>query len=281
MADVTVVGSVNLDLIIHVERLPLPGETISDGAFSRHPGGKGGNQALAARRLGANVSLVAAVGEDEAAHVALSLLEEAGVDLTRSWTHEGAPTGVAVILVAANGENQIAVAPGANRTLTPEAVELSEGENVICQLEIPLETVEKSAFTCTGFFVLNAAPARSVPKDVFKRADLVVVNEVEHVSFGEELLDCKGLVAVTQGAGGAALYRHGRPVARATPPTVTAVDSVGAGDAFVAALTVALLNGFSPDQALVRAVTAGALATTVHGAQPSLPTASAIEALLS
>ena len=224
---------------------------------------------------------MSAVGEDEAAQVALSLLEEAGVDLTRSWTHENAPTGVAVILVAANGENQIAVAPGANRTLTPEAVELSEGENVICQLEIPLETVEKAASTCTGFFVLNAAPARSVPKEVFKRADLIVVNEVEHVSFGDELLDTKGLVAVTQGAGGAALYRHGRPVARATPPNVTAVDSVGAGDAFVAALTVALLNGFSPDQALVRAVTAGALATTVHGAQPSLPTASAVEALLS
>jgi ribokinase len=230
--------------------------------------------------LGANVSLVAAVGEDEAATLALQLLEEAGVDLSRSWTHENVPTGVAVILVAANGENQIAVAPGANRTLTPDSVELQPGENVICQLEIPLETVERVASQCSGFFALNAAPARAIPSDVLKRADLVIVNEVEHATFGDDLEACKGLVAVTQGAGGAALYRHGRAVARATPPSVEAIDTVGAGDAFVAALTVALLNGFSPDQALSRAVTAGALATTVRGAQPSLPTAAAVEAKL-
>jgi ribokinase len=185
-----------------------------------------------------------------------------------------------VILVAENGENQIAVAPGANRSLTPDAVDLRDGENVICQLEIPLETVEATANRCTGFFALNAAPARAVPKAVLKRADLVIVNEIEHATLGEELLECKGLVAVTQGAGGAALFRHGRQVARATPPAVAAIDTVGAGDAFVGALSVALLNGFSPDQALVRAVTAGALATTVQGAQPSLPTAAAVEAML-
>lgn len=280
MAALTVVGSVNLDLVIHVERLPVPGETVSDGLFSRHAGGKGGNQALAARRLGAEVALVAAVGEDEAASLALSLLEQAGVDLSRSWTHETIPTGVAVILVAENGENQIAVAPGANRTLTPEAVELAQGENVICQLEIPLETVEATASRCTGFFALNAAPARAVPKAVLKRADLVIVNEIEHATLGDDLLDCKGLVAVTQGARGATLYRHGRQVAKAASPSVEAIDTVGAGDAFVAALTVALLNGFPPEQSLVRAVTAGALATTVEGAQPSLPSATAVEAML-
>lgn len=280
MASLTVVGSVNLDLVIRVERLPVPGETVSDGVFSRHPGGKGGNQALAARRLGADVSLVAAVGDDEAASVALGLLEQAGVDLTRSWTHTGMATGIAVILVARDGENQIAVAPGANRALTPESVELANGENVICQLEIPLETVEATAARCTGFFALNAAPAREVSKAVLKRADLVIVNEIEHATFGNELLECKGLIAVTQGVLGAALYRHGRLVAKAASPAVEAIDTVGAGDAFVGALTVAILNGFSPDQALVRAVAAGALATTVQGAQPSLPTAAAVEGLL-
>jgi len=280
MASLTVVGSVNLDLVIRVERLPVPGETVSDGVFSRHPGGKGGNQALAARRLGADVSLVAAVGDDEAASVALGLLEQAGVDLTRSWTHTGMATGIAVILVARDGENQIAVAPGANRALTPESVELANGENVICQLEIPLETVEATAARCTGFFALNAAPAREVSKAVLKRADLVIVNEIEHATFGNDLLECKGLIAVTQGVLGAALYRHGRLVAKAASPAVEAIDTVGAGDAFVGALTVAILNGFSPDQALVRAVAAGALATTVQGAQPSLPTAAAVEGLL-
>ncbi|MGI8516670.1 MAG: ribokinase [Acidimicrobiia bacterium] len=280
MASLTVVGSVNLDLVIRVERLPVPGETVSDGVFSRHPGGKGGNQALAARRLGADVSLVAAVGDDEAASVALGLLEQAGVDLTRSWTHSSMATGIAVILVARDGENQIAVAPGANRALTPESVELANGENVICQLEIPLETVEATAARCTGFFALNAAPAREVSKAVLKRADLVIVNEIEHATFGNELLECKGLIAVTQGVLGATLYRHGRQVAKAASPAVEAIDTVGAGDAFVGALTVAVLNGFSADQALVRAVAAGALATTVQGAQPSLPTAAAVEGLL-
>ncbi|MFN2486107.1 MAG: ribokinase [Acidimicrobiia bacterium] len=280
MASLTVVGSVNLDLVIRVERLPVPGETVSDGVFSRHPGGKGGNQALAARRLGADVSLVAAVGDDEAASVALGLLEQAGVDLTRLWTHSSLATGIAVILVARDGENQIAVAPGANRALTPESVELANGENVICQLEIPLETVEATAARCTGFFALNAAPAREVSKAVLKRADLVIVNEIEHATFGNELLECKGLIAVTQGVLGATLYRHGRQVAKAASPAVATIDTVGAGDAFVGALTVAVLNGFSPDQALVRAVAAGALATTVQGAQPSLPTAAAVEGLL-
>ncbi len=166
MARLTVVGSVNLDLVMRVPRLPVAGETVTDGEFSRHPGGKGANQALAARRLGAEVSLIAAVGNDETAEAALSLLEAAEVDLSRCWIHETLPTGVAVILVDALGENQIAAAPGANRSLTAEALELEGDEAVICQLEIPLETVQAAASATTGFFCLNAAPARTVPMDV-------------------------------------------------------------------------------------------------------------------
>jgi ribokinase len=280
MARVTVVGSVNLDLVMRVPRLPVVGETVTDGKFSRHPGGKGANQALAARRLGATVSLVAAVGEDEIAEAALALLEEAGVDLSRCWIHESLPTGVAVILVDSHGENQIAVAPGANRSLTAAALELGSEEAIICQLEIPIETVQAAASSTTGFFCLNAAPARTVPKEVLKRADLVVVNEVEHATLGVDLSDVRGLVALTLGSAGATLYRHGRTVAKATPPRVEVVDAVGAGDCFVAAITVGLLDGLSPDLALQRAVLAGALATTVEGAQPSMPTRAQVDALI-
>ncbi|MGQ0848454.1 MAG: ribokinase [Actinomycetota bacterium] len=280
MAAVTVIGSVNLDLVIRVPSLPVPGETVTDGVFSSHPGGKGGNQALAARRLGAAVSLVAAVGDDDAATHALSLLEEEGVDLERCWTHGTLPTGIAAILVAESGENQIAVAPGANRSLTPDAVEFEPGESVICQLEIPMETVVSAAARCTGFFCLNAAPARKVPVEVLRRADLVVVNEVEHAALGDDLAECKGLVALTQGASGAILFRHGRQVAKAIPPAVRVVDTVGAGDCFVAAITIGLIDGASPERALNRAVTAGALAATKEGAQPSLPTAAEVDAAL-
>lgn len=280
MTRVTVVGSVNLDLVMRVPRLPVAGETVTDGKFSRQPGGKGANQALAARRLGASVSLVAAVGEDEAAEAALVLLEEAGVDLSRCWVHESLPTGVAVILVDSSGENQIAVAPGANRSLSPEALELGLDEAVICQLEIPVETVEAAAASTSGFFCLNAAPARTVPKEVLKRADLVVVNEVEHATLGVDLSDVRGLVALTLGSAGATLYRHGRTVAKATPPRVKVVDAVGAGDCFVAALTVGLLDGLSPELALQRAVLAGAIATTVEGAQASMPTRAQVDALI-
>ncbi len=280
MTRVTVVGSVNLDLVMRVAKLPVAGETVTDGRFSRHPGGKGANQTLAARRLGATVSLVAAVGDDEAAEAALALLEEAGVDLSRCWVHESLPTGVAVILVDSNGENQIAVAPGANRSLSPEVLELGSDETIICQLEIPVETVQAAAEATSGVFCLNAAPARTVPKEVLKRADLVVVNEVEHATLGVDLSDVRGLVALTLGSAGATLYRHGRTVAKATAPRVQVVDAVGAGDCFVAALTVGLLDGLSPELALQRAVVAGAIATTVEGAQASMPTRAQVDALI-
>lgn len=280
MARVTVVGSVNLDFVMRVPRLPVTGETVTDGRFSRNPGGKGANQALAARRLGATVSLVAAVGDDEIAEAALALLEQAGVDLSRCWMHESLPTGVAVILVDSHGENQIAVAPGANRSLTADSLELGTDEAIMCQLEIPIETVQAAAASTTGFFCLNAAPARAVPKEVLKRADLVVVNEVEHATLGVDLSEVRGLVALTLGSAGATLYRHGRAVAKATPPRVEVVDAVGAGDCFVAALTVGLLDGLSPDLALQRAVVAGALATTVEGAQEAMPTRAQVDALV-
>jgi ribokinase len=278
MSTIGVVGSVNLDIVATCRRLPEPGETVTDGVLSRHPGGKGANQALGARRLGAEVWLVARVGTDANADEALALLAAEGVDLTRTRRDPVAATGVALILVAADGENQIVVAPGANARLEPSHVEVAGADAVLCQMEIPPAAIDEAARQAGGLFCLNAAPARPIPPAALGRADVVVVNEIEHAALAAQLERYEGLVAITTGASGAALYRRGREVARATPPPVHAIDTVGAGDAFVAGLVTSMLEGRSAADALRRACAAGALATTVRGAQPSLPTAAAVDA---
>ncbi len=277
---VTVVGSVNLDLIAHADRLPRPGETVTEASFAVAPGGKGANQALAARRMGADVRLVAMVGDDANAEPALELLRSGGVDLSAVSTAVGSATGVALIVVGNTGENQIVVAPGANRLLDPGAVDVSGSAAVICQLEIPLDAVEASAERCEGFFCLNAAPVRDVPDEVLQRCDLLVVNEIEFESLESRLGLVRGLVAVTEGSAGARLLRRGEQVARAAPPAVEVVDTVGAGDTFVAAFVVSHVEGRTPRECLERAVVAGALATTRRGAQPSLPTRAEVESVL-
>lgn len=274
-----VVGSVNLDLTAHAERLPVAGETITGATLTRAPGGKGANQALAARRLGVEVSLLACVGNDSTAEEALRLLRSEGVDLDLLSVVDGAPTGVALIVVAQDGENQIVVAPGANHLFRADALELPEADAVLCQLEVPPDVVERAAATTTGFFCLNAAPVRPVSDQVLARCDLLVVNEVEHRAFESQLDLVPGYVALTLGSQGAVLERHGREVARAVPPEVEVIDTVGAGDCFVAALAVSMLEGRTPAGALQRAVDAGALATTGKGAQPALPTAAAVDAI--
>jgi ribokinase len=264
--ELTVVGSINLDLVARVERLPRPGETVSGAELARYPGGKGANQAVAAARLGASVRMVGCVGEDDFAEEALAGLVEAGVEL--DVARADAPTGVALILVDEEGENVIAVAPGANRFVRPPA-EL--GGAVLCQLEVPLETVravtERAEFSC-----VNAAPARELDFDV----DLLVVNRHEREVVG----DRGRLVAVTLGAEGAVLLEGGREVARAAPPAVDAVDGTAAGDAFTACLVVSLLEGRDRAEALRRACAGGAIAASRPGAQPSLPTAEEIDEIL-
>lgn len=265
---VTVVGSVNLDLVAHCERLPRAGETVTGATFSRVPGGKGANQAVACARLGADVTFIGAVGRDSFAEEALAGLREADVNLKLSTVDE--PTGVAVILVDTSGENQIIVAPGANATLGE--VELPDHDAVLCQLEIPDHAVVSAWERCTGVFCLNAAPARPIAVD----ADVTVVNRYEL----EVLSRRDGLVAVTFGAEGATLLEDGEEIARAAPPTVGAVDGTAAGDAFTACLVVSLLEGRDREEALSRACAAGALAASRFGAQPSLPSAAEIDALL-
>ncbi len=265
---ITVVGSVNLDLVARVERLPRAGETVTGASFQRVPGGKGANQAVACARLGAEVTLVAAVGGDAFADEALAGLRAAGVVLDLRVVD--APTGVALIQVDAGGETTIVVAPGANAELG--AVELPPHDAVLCQLECPDEAVLSAWEGCTGLFCLNAAPARPVAID----ADVTVVNRFELESLSRR----DGLVAVTLGAEGAVLLEDEEEIARAVPPRVEAVDGTAAGDAFTACLLVSLLEGRDDGEALRRACAAGAIAASRFGAQPSLPTASEVDTIV-
>jgi len=259
----TVVGSINVDFVARLERLPRPGETVSAREFGRYPGGKGANQAIAAARLGAEVTMVGAVGADDLAGIALRGLRWAGVRLELELVGQ---TGLALIYVDADGETEIAVVPGANAELSPREVEGA----VLCQLEVCDEVVVAAAAKAS-FFALNAAPARPLPVE----PDLLVVNRLEY-----EVAKSGRLVAVTYGAEGAVLYERGVQVARSPSPAVTAVDGTGAGDAFTACLVVSLLEGRPYDEALRRACGAGAYTAATFGGQPSLPTAVELEARL-
>jgi ribokinase len=267
--NLTVVGSVNLDLVAQAQRLPRPGETVSGARLSRVPGGKGANQAVAAARLGAKVTLVGCVGRDVLGEDAVAGLREAGVE--ERLLIKDAPTGIALVTVDDVGETTIVVAPGANAELAPEDLALDGSQAVLCQQEIPAETVTRAAELAPRFF-LNAAPAR----DGAPEAELTIVNRLELEALGER----PGLVCLTLGSEGAILLKGGQEVARAEPPAVEAVDGTAAGDAFTACLVVSLLEGRPHEESLRRACVAGALAASRFGAQTSLPTADEVDQLL-
>jgi ribokinase len=268
MGRVFVAGSINMDVVTTADRHPRIGETVAGSAVFYFPGGKGANQAVAAARLGACVSFVGAVGEDAFADEALAGMREAGVDFQLAL---GDATGVAVILVDAEGENVIVVAPGANAQVG--RVEVSG--NVLTQLEVADATVVSAAESAERFF-LNAAPARPIPADVVLAAELVVVNRYEL----DALPETPSLLALTLGEEGAVLIEHGQEVARAAPPHVRVVDGTAAGDAFTASLVVSLLEERDREEALRRACVAGAIAVSRPGAQPSLPTGAEVDAML-
>ncbi len=271
---VTVVGSVNLDLVATVSRLPGAGETVGDAQLAMVPGGKGANQALAAARLGADVRLIAAVGRDDNAERALELLAAGGVDLGGvSRTNE--PTGIALITVDNAGETTIVVVPGANAQLRLDPARLADSDAVICQLETPMANVVSAARAAPGFFCLNPAPPGPVPEAVLARADLIVANRHEFAEVRG--LDAARLVAVTHGSAGAELRQNGVRIAYADAPEVVAVDGTAAGDCFVAALVIGLLEDLAPAAALRRACIAGAITATRAGAQPSLPTRAEVD----
>lgn len=272
---VAVVGSINLDLVAEVQRIPRRGETVTAVGLTKIPGGKGANQAVAAAKLGAEVHFVGRVGDDDYAALARAGLDEAGVRVDLQIDEE-LPTGIALILVDHGGENQIVVIPGANHALA--GCDVGRTEAVVCQLEIMDEAILEALGQTNAFFCLNAAPARDVSEEILQRADLIVANSFELDALGSSPLGA--LFALTLGEEGALLIDDGEEVARATPPRVEAVDGTAAGDAFTACLVVSLLEGRDRQQALERACAAGALAASRPGAQPSLPTSGEVDAIL-
>jgi ribokinase len=285
-----VVGSVNVDLAIHVPRLPPPGETVIGGTFTKSQGGKGANQAAAAAALGARTWMVGLVGDDDLGREARADLLERGVDL--SPLGEGtAPTGVALIIVDDRGENLIAVASGANAALTGERVlsafaAIDETSAVVlADLEIPDEAVSAAAEAAheRGWtFILNPAPARELDARVIELCDVLVPNEHEATELGwasiEELLVAgAGAVVVTLGSAGAALHRSETKPVHVEPIAVDVVDTTGAGDAFSGALGAWLAQGASIEDALTAAVVAGSLATRSVGARGRLPDRAELE----
>lgn len=279
-----VVGSINLDLVASGAPLPTAGETVTGARFAQHPGGKGANQALAARRLGAEVKMVGCVGDDGLAESALALLRQDGVDVVDVMSEIGTSTGVALIAVSPEGENQITVASGANGNVgASDVAGLPVCDVILCQLEVPVAAIVAAADRAaeTGaLLAINLAPAIEVPDSLLARADLLIVNEIEAAFYGDALHHEGGLVAVTLGGEGAVLYKQGREIARVPAFNVSVVDTTGAGDTFCGALAVALAEGQPPEQALRFASAAGALAVTRPGAQPSLPWRAQVDALL-
>ncbi|MFF0671530.1 ribokinase [Streptomyces tendae] len=297
--DLLVVGSANADLVIGVERRPGAGETVLGSDLAVHPGGKGGNQAVAAARLGARTALLARVGDDDYGRLLLDSQRAAGVD-TVGVLVGGAPTGVALITVDPSGDNSIVVSPGANGRLAPEdvraAASLFHASRVVStQLEIPLETVVEvvRSLAPDSRFVLNPSPPRPLPQEVLAACDPLIVNEHEaKVILGDSLVGerpedwarvllAKGprSVVVTLGAEGALVASAARGAVRVPSVKVAAVDTTGAGDAFTAALAWRLGTGESLAEAAAYAARVGAAAVTKAGAQESYPTAAEAEAL--
>jgi len=297
---ITVIGSINLDLIATVDRLPAPGETVPGSGFKTAPGGKGANQALAAARAGAPVRMIGAVGKDAFAGEALALLKDGRVDLSGVAETE-ASTGTAHILVGNDGENMIAVVPGANAAVLPENLDgaaLEKGDIVLLQHEIPLTTVE-AALDATaaagGVAILNTAPFRKEAAAFLGKANYVVANETEFDLYCE-VLALSGadrparMKAFAQQTGRTVIVTLGGDgVLAATPEAflsvpalkITPVDTVGAGDTFCGYLAAGLAERLPLGDALRRAAVAGSLACLKPGAQPAIPLTREVDAALS
>lgn len=311
---VVVVGSANVDLVVPVPRHPGPGETVLGGDLVRTAGGKGANQAVAAARAGgARTTFVAALGHDDAAELLLGSLRSAGVDTTTVLRTDAA-TGTALIVVSPDGENAIVVAPGANGRLVLDpasTARLAEADVVLAQLEVPLGTVIDAARArrVGSLMVLNAAPSRALPADLWAELDVLVVNEHEardlagsgappadhaatsaaatsdagagEVALARQLLARVPAVVVTLGARGCLVAERGRPVVQVQAPRVTPVDTTGAGDTFCGVLAAHLARGAALADAARAAVVAGALAVTRRGAQDAVPDVTEVDRALS
>ncbi len=284
---ILVFGSINVDLIVPVPHLPGPGETVLGGDYALLPGGKGGNQALAARRAGAEVVLVGAVGAESFAGIALDLLRREGVD-TRLVRVVARPTGCAAIMVSAEGENLIAVASGANTSVRSDQVAdelLGAGTTLVAQMEVPpgeTEILIRRVRARGGRSLLNLAPARAIDPALLGEIDLVVANEGEAAALGSDLARLalrlrQGLVVTRGAAGSIAFLRDGTRIEVPALP-IEPVDTTGAGDTFVGVLAAALDFGSTLHTALRRASAAAGLACVARGAQTAMPDGATIAA---
>jgi ribokinase len=308
---VVVVGSVNVDLVVTTARLPSPGETVTGGSFARHDGGKGGNQAVAAARLGATTIFVGAVGDDDLGAEARAALEGSRVGTTHLASLPGVATGVALIVVAAGGENLIAVASGANAELTAdvvraalESIALSDADVVLVGHEIPTAAAREAlrlAAAASARSIFNPAPADGLDRSLFGLAGILTPNRRElgalvaaearrtgRPAADDPVRAARGLletssegrgpdaVLVSLGVAGAVLVTP-QGVVEIAAPRVSAVDSVGAGDALNGALAAGLVEGRDLEDAARRAVVAASLSTTRHGAREALPTVDELE----
>jgi ribokinase len=281
--DVCVVGSSNLDLVVTALRHPAPGETILGTEYHEYPGGKGLNQAVAARRAGGGCTFVTALGDDDAGVHLAAVVDAEGIDRAAVQRVVGTPTGRALITVDSTGENSIVVVPGANAALLPAA--LPAARVVLAQLEIPIDVVADAfsrARAAGAVTILNPAPAAELVDGLLADCSIVIPNEHEYGRLGgaARLFDL-GVEAVvtTLGADGVDVET---PAERRRVPAfaVTPVDTTGAGDAFCGSFAVAIAEGADPLSAAHFAAAAGALATTRAGAVPSLPRRAEIETLL-
>ena len=270
---IAVVGSINADLVVQMPKLPGRGETVSSAEPAWFPGGKGANQAVAASRMGGNVSMFGAIGADEPGQMCLSALKQSGVNVDAVVT-VSSPTSTALVMVEHSGENQIVVADGANQHASFDAEQISAADAVIVQFEIPESVIVEVGKAAKGIFCVNAAPVRKLSEELASLIDVLIVNEHEFVQLGEPK---SGLVIVTAGAKEVVAYQDGEVVAKSQPPKVEALDTVGAGDTFVGAFVVAYASGKTIPDALDLACAASALSTLKLGAQSGMPTASEVK----
>ncbi len=297
MAKILVVGSVNMDLVVRVPHTPKPGETVLGGDFETFPGGKGANQAVAAARMGGVVTMVGRVGNDDFGDTLIQGMVDNNIKTTYVIKDSESPTGIAMIAVAANGENSIVVASGANFKVSVEDVNnardiMRDTDLLLLQLECPMEAVTAAVELAKAYdvpVVLNPAPAQPLSQVLLSNVDVLTPNQEELVMLtGENEIDnairkvldwgVKNLV-ITLGANGARVVADG--IDRHIPAhEITAVDTTAAGDAFNGALAVALAEGKPLFEAVNYGMAAGALSATKRGAQPSLPIREAVEALM-
>lgn len=299
---IVVVGSLNMDLVVRTRRIPRPGETILGDDFRTIPGGKGANQAVAAARLNARVSMVGCVGQDAFGHTLLDNLRHERVNVAHVSQIADAPTGVAMITVDASGQNSIVVASGANMHLTSQQVQdalaaLAPFQVLVIQLESPIEAVCAAAQQARALgarVILNPAPARTLPEELLQAVHVFIPNEsetellsgqkaatIDQARSASQALLASGpeAVIVTLGKQGA-LVASGEMIEHLPPHPVEVIDTTAAGDAFVAGVAVGLSEGLSLEEAARLGNASGALAVTKMGAQPAMPMRREVQALL-